>query len=475
VPRDRPGNDRAIGVLIAINSALVALPLVLRELLEEHTWRVVAVSLAGVSLALLTAQVIGAMRTKRRAAVLLAGTDAAFFLALWTFVILTSEFLLLSFPSQQAHAPYPSTGIPKISPPPPVYVPPPAHTRPPAHVPPPAHAPPPASAAPPTTGPPSTTGAEPPDSVAPLGNPHPSEGRLGDVPLFPWPPPAASASEVLPHDFFVNAMDFEDINQLFIDALDKAGYAERSYYAVPRGFALVTRLEQIEDDGTPKDRPQRWSAEAPRPTIFSLQEYVKALFTANTGHYRVIVLVVTDVPFQQSSFHVDESEALNWLHTGLNVLPIPISRQRFSADVNCTALIYEFERAESSTRLLLPSRIDAHAHLTKAGLWRALSDRPSEVREIRLDSECDSAIELHIKRADGLDDYRYYLWFGGNHASFMVPSYDRSGIESIMVVRHDGKGPCSFTLTIESNKKGRLQWSGSFDRRRDHYLFRVGP
>jgi hypothetical protein len=200
----------------------------------------------------------------------------------------------------------------------------------------------------------------------------PTSLPVTEVPQFPWPPPASSAREVLPRNLLRGAY-LADIDRFLSKALYKSGYAETSYYAVPSGFALVTRLEQIELDGRSKVPPDRWSAGAPaQMTHFSVGAYVNALFTADPGHYRVVVFVVTNVPFRQSDKQISRAEALGWLRDGLNVLPPIIGEQRYTADVNCTALIYEFERKGDTTRILLPSGLDAHTHLIKSGLWSAV-------------------------------------------------------------------------------------------------------
>ncbi len=65
-------------------------------------------------------------------------------------------------------------------------------------------------------------------------------------PEFPWPP-ESSATVVLPSAFLAKAVrrHLENVDQILASALAACGYYDRSYYAVPSGFALATRLEQI--------------------------------------------------------------------------------------------------------------------------------------------------------------------------------------------------------------------------------------
>lgn len=212
------------------------------------------------------------------------------------------------------------------------------------------------------------------------GRPHPVKAAPppAGLPSFPWPPPNASASEGIPNELLAGSSQLQslgDVNTRLVSALEKNGYSERNYYAVPNGFALVTRLEQIEPDGRPKADPDRWSPNSPE--FRSLGAYLRALFTANPGYYRVIVFIVTDVPFAESDKKVSEEEAIHWLHAGLNQLPQEISGRAYTKDVASTALIYEFQKEQGKdAQLDEPSRLGAHEHLTHSGIWSALGGEP---------------------------------------------------------------------------------------------------
>ena len=88
---------------------------------------------------------------------------------------------------------------------------------------------------------------------------------------------------------------------------------------------MVTRLEQYEEDGTSKVPPDRWSVDVLPLRTFSLSDYIRALFQANPGYYRIIIFVVTPVPFVESSATVSRDEAMEWLRTGLNKLPASLN------------------------------------------------------------------------------------------------------------------------------------------------------
>ena len=205
----------------------------------------------------------------------------------------------------------------------------------------------------------------------------PGEGE--EYPQFPWPPPKASGMAEIPRAFFSNTSDstlrLADVNRQIMEALEACGYSEHSYFAVPgEGFALVTRIEQINADGTPKSEPDRWSVVVSAMQHFSLAEYLRALFTANTGFFRVIVFVATSTPFTQDTTTVSRETAMSWLTSGMNRLPAEIAEGVFDRRFACHALIYEFEhpRVEEQALLKIPGRMPGKMHLQKAQLWNML-------------------------------------------------------------------------------------------------------
>jgi hypothetical protein len=193
-------------------------------------------------------------------------------------------------------------------------------------------------------------------------------------PTFPWPPPRASSQAVIALQEQVGtSQTLSGIDRIISVALSHAGYDESSYFAVPGGFALVTRLEQTNADGSPKPTPERWSVRVdPLSGTFSLGNYLKALIGATPGYFRVIVFILTSVPFSQSLATVSRDESALWLTRGLNRLPDEIGQIPWSPQYSCTALVYEFESNNSKAVLRLPGRLTGKMHLEKASLLGAL-------------------------------------------------------------------------------------------------------
>ncbi|GAK49553.1 hypothetical protein U14_00776 [Candidatus Moduliflexus flocculans] len=198
-----------------------------------------------------------------------------------------------------------------------------------------------------------------------------------EIPEFPWPPPKASAQATVPTNLLVRSGRptlLKDVAKRLEDGLLYAGYEENSYFYIPRGFALVTRVEQFYPDGRSKEGAKRWADTLPPQTSFSLASYLKALFTAEKGYYRIIVFLVTSVPVRQSSQEISRDDANAWLNRGANMLPPSIGSLQFSKDHTCVALVYEFEQMsrDHEPAFKSPSLILGRMHLQQSRIWEGL-------------------------------------------------------------------------------------------------------
>ena len=202
---------------------------------------------------------------------------------------------------------------------------------------------------------------------------------IGVIPEFkPWPPPKTSSKHVIKNKVFKNCNTLNDVNELLISALDKNGYDDKSYYSVPAsspevyGFALATKLEQIDKNGIAKKDPNRWNANHQKNEI-SFSEYIKALLFSNAGYFRVIVFVVTDIGFNTPGLPPSRDVAMSWIGVGHNNLPVNIKEQTFDIRYSVTALIYEYELPENSENAYLVNNFSGKKHLKKAKIWNALT------------------------------------------------------------------------------------------------------
>jgi hypothetical protein len=226
-----------------------------------------------------------------------------------------------------------------------------------------AEVPPPPPPAQPTPAP-TPAPTAPPASGAPGGAP----SRAETIPQFPWPPPAASATYVLPETVFERGRTTGQVVTTIIAALERKGYVERSFFTTPAdGVVLVTRLERINEDGSSATDLQRWPAvgEAARSSV-GFAQFLRGLFYVDPGRYRVIVFILQDTPFRQDAEKpITGQQARAWLRTGANVLPRELAERGYKGD--CTVLVYEFASDGTAVRVV-ESRLTGLQHLERSGV-----------------------------------------------------------------------------------------------------------
>jgi hypothetical protein len=166
-----------------------------------------------------------------------------------------------------------------------------------------------------------------------------------------------------------------DVDRRLTTALLDAGYAGFGYSGVPGGFAIVTPVERFVTDGSALDPTARWSTKLPPLRSFSLTEYIRALFTAESGKFRVLLFVVTDQPFHSDAGRARLSTVETWARQGVNLLPTEVQDQQYTRAHNTTVLVYEFEKVRGSgvTAVQLEEHtMNAQDHLKSAGILPAL-------------------------------------------------------------------------------------------------------
>ncbi len=150
--------------------------------------------------------------------------------------------------------------------------------------------------------------------------------------------------------------------------LQKSGYAGSTFCRVPLGFALVTRIERINADGSPRNA-DRWElATALRPFRGSnLLEYLGTLEDRGSGLYRVLVFVVTSWDlWANSDEHSGGSSDNGWAD-----LPSAIASTPWTDAFRCTVLVYEFKVIAGSppkADLVTDGLLSGEDHLRRAGI-----------------------------------------------------------------------------------------------------------
>lgn len=185
--------------------------------------------------------------------------------------------------------------------------------------------------------------------------------------MFPMPYPVPSARYNLPASAFSKIKFLYQADSVLQRGLNGCKYNERRYYYIPHGFALVTQMEQIYEDGRSMEEPDRWSS-----TIGDFNDpwdYIKALFSTPHGYYRVLVFLVTDVDHTAAGNYISEDDAKKWLNNGYNSLPKNIRANPYSTDYTVTLLVYHYTRSPGEdVKFINPDTISGMTHYTKAGL-----------------------------------------------------------------------------------------------------------
>jgi len=207
-------------------------------------------------------------------------------------------------------------------------------------------------------------------------SPEPTLPSSATLPSLPWPPPQPSAFDEMPREWFGGDKDqLYGVYHRLASALDRRGYEEKAVFAAPGGFAIITNIERLKDDGTPSEPYRWWRGKIPL-TSFDPRTFFSRLFFGEKQQYRMVVLAVTTQGPQGNSRFLDDVVATEWLRSGWRGRDLPgeIGRLTFGGR-RCYAIIYHFIKKGKKPALAFPSDWSARQHLEKTGLWSVLSNR----------------------------------------------------------------------------------------------------
>ena len=195
------------------------------------------------------------------------------------------------------------------------------------------------------------------------------------IPPFPLPYPKPSTTHLFPKKVFEGCESVSQIIGKLIVALSKSGYGTYSYYYIPNGIAIVTQLEHINKDGSSKRDSERWITGDYRRSIFSLSDYIKALFFAAPGYYRSIIFVVSDEILRPGTDPPTRESMNKLLSEGALKIPKEILEKKINDEYDLIALIYEFKKLENSSEadIVIPSLNQGKTHMVKANIWKNLN------------------------------------------------------------------------------------------------------
>jgi hypothetical protein len=187
---------------------------------------------------------------------------------------------------------------------------------------------------------------------------------------FPFPPPECHTAYEMPIRVFSECKILGDVEQKISAALDAENYPYR-FLSVPNGFAVVTQMEQYNENGTIiKDSGTRW-VHYPKQETFSWSiNYFNSLIFPKKGYLRLFVYIITSEVYSSTEEVVSKDQAAAWHNRGVNRLPSQVANIPFSEDYTINLLLYEFEVPESNHRAQqnCPCRYPAKEHLRLSGL-----------------------------------------------------------------------------------------------------------
>jgi hypothetical protein len=204
-----------------------------------------------------------------------------------------------------------------------------------------------------------------------LTNPKPPLPDATHLPELVDPPEPASRVEleagVLTHG---GSERLGDVMKRVASRLKDAGIDAWSVYAHDGGFAVVTRIEHVDERGRPAEK--RFEVLHPKITArgFEPEELPPLLFNAATGTYRFFVLLVrsqAEGAVATSSIRIDGDDFWE------GELPEELE-EHVAQDLVAEVLVYELERGQDHNRpaeYRAWSQLSAAQHLEGAGLFTA--------------------------------------------------------------------------------------------------------
>jgi hypothetical protein len=224
---------------------------------------------------------------------------------------------------------------------------------------------------------------------------HAQQDLEGNSKLVIRQPPRASTRMHLPN-FLPDATKLSTVATNVSDALNQAGYTDQGWFVVPSvwstgtapvtetppsviGFAVVTRLEQIEDNGQTKAGGARWALDLSPPTVGSFLDAVKLVLKgAPNGRYRVFLIEVSNDPVTQAKTPPGADDWQDFLRKGAKAPFLRVMdsiRVDYGSGGGWYAFVYEYQRSAigGETQFVSSSKLTAEEHLRASGIWDALS------------------------------------------------------------------------------------------------------
>jgi hypothetical protein len=197
-----------------------------------------------------------------------------------------------------------------------------------------------------------------------------------------WPPPAASASWIAERPPDATAT-FGDEAAFIEGTLHRAGYADLRWFPIgarhEHGFAVTTRLERIDDQGTPKPPAERWIS--PYPEAANLRWLTEATepYLPAQGRYRVLLVAFTDLHVRAPGrpWRWDEGTAMEGADLRASAIP---TNRRIPVGFRVGVYLYDYAARSAGAGALVSDHADVPAltQIERSGLSALAAGRASE-------------------------------------------------------------------------------------------------
>ena len=196
--------------------------------------------------------------------------------------------------------------------------------------------------------------------------------------MLPWPPPRPSAEYVFTRDEIMGGdpsapRTVGDVRDALVRRVRDAGFDDERFYLAPHGFGMALSVERFDGRGVSLDGLDRWVVGLGKPDIRDPMGLAKALIGMRVGHFRCILLVVTD---GLEGFAVDNQVSLEQARAlsalGPPGLPDSVATLPFGDHHGIYAFIYDFDMVDGvkETGLVFHSPFPGKVQLIGAGIMK---------------------------------------------------------------------------------------------------------
>jgi hypothetical protein len=193
-------------------------------------------------------------------------------------------------------------------------------------------------------------------------------GHGGPSPFVFWPPPPPTSVWTATTD----RATFGDVAKQVMRGLEGAGYAGARWYPVgvdfAHGFALATRLERIESDGSPAR--DRWCSLYGEASNLRWLEGARDPRLPSAGRFRVFLVAFTDLPVGRSEGAPRWNEDTLMDAPDLPAMRFPAER-RVTSRFRVSAFVYEYAASSPDGQgdfIATDDRLPASTHVRGARL-----------------------------------------------------------------------------------------------------------